>query len=60
MINTLAYPDTIGATSLLEKQPVRLATAALERSLVKESKAESSGELKQQTLELISAKRLSG
>ncbi len=60
MINTLAYPDTIGATSLLEKQPVRLATTGLERSLVKESKAESSGELKQQTLELLNAYRQSG
>jgi RNA polymerase sigma-B factor len=60
MINTLAYPDTIGATSLLEKQSVRLATAGLDRSPAKEVKTESSGELKQQTLELLSAYRQSG
>jgi RNA polymerase sigma-B factor len=60
MINTLAYPDTIGATSLLENQPVHLATAGLERSPAKEVKTESSGELKQQTLELLSAYRQSG
>jgi RNA polymerase sigma-B factor len=60
MINTLAHPDTIGATSLLEKPPVRLAKVGLDRSPAKAVKAESSGELKQQTLELISAYRQSG
>ncbi len=60
MINTLAYPDTVGATSLLEKQPARFATAGLDRSPAKESKAESSGEIKQQTLELLRAYRQSG
>ncbi len=58
MINTLAYPDVVGATSV--DRSARLAAAALDRSLAKDSKTESSGELKQQTLELLSTYRQSG
>ncbi len=58
MINTLAYPDVVGATSV--DRSVRLATAALDRSLAQDSKTETSGELKHQTLELLSTYRQSG
>jgi RNA polymerase sigma-B factor len=58
MINTLAYPDVVGATSV--DQSARLATAALDRSPTQDSKTQSSGELKHQTLELLSTYRQSG
>jgi RNA polymerase sigma-B factor len=60
MINTLASPDTVGVDSPLETRPLRFADTRLEESPVAEVKLDSSGEIKQQTLELIRSYRQSG
>ncbi len=60
MIDTLDYPDTVEATSPPQERPYRLAVTGLDLPSAQELKAESSGEIKQQTLELLNAFRQSG
>jgi RNA polymerase sigma-B factor len=60
MIKTLAYPDTVGEDSPPEKLPSRFSTIGLESPTAKELPADSSGELKQQTLALLGAYRETG
>jgi RNA polymerase sigma-B factor len=60
MIDTLDHPDTVEATSSPKARPYRLAVTGLDFPSAQELKAESSGELKQQTLELLNAYRQSG
>jgi RNA polymerase sigma-B factor len=60
MIDTLDHPDTVEETSSPKERPYRLAVTGLDFPSAQELKAESSGELKQQTLELLNAYRQSG
>jgi RNA polymerase sigma-B factor len=61
MINTLAYPDTIGVDSPPNNRSSCFSTTTcLEEPPVKTAKSDSSGELKQQTLELLSSYRQTG